>query len=234
MNKLLLTGLQCILFICAWFIIISYFQNEIVNTISSLTLFPNIFKDTFTNQPILHNINDNVIKNVSKTIDELGQRFDNYDYSTLNNGSLQLINETLQTVIDKNNSDSRLLTFNPCLQPVIQSEINIKEFTDFGNFLIDELNNSSTYKCYTFIDVKPDYKIKTDSQVKMQFHIYALYKHPSYDDEIILQFLVVLISEQFYSEWGKMEEPTLEQLPFDIVPASGKTYIETLMLKKND
>jgi hypothetical protein len=173
-------------------------------------------------------VSDNIIIRDGK----VKNKYNNYDYATLSNGSIQKINEIIQSVVDNNNCGGRLIMFNPGLSPIIRCEIERKEFDEYGEFLVIMMNNNITYKCFTFVSSEPEYKIKTENQVKMQFHINVLYKHPDNEnDEIMLRFLVVLLNDNPYCEYGNFnEEPTAEQLPFDIVASEGKTYIEVFTM----
>lgn len=184
--------------------------------------------DNFSNPIETHIVTDNVILHDGKEI----KRFDNYDYATLSNGSLQKINEIMQNVIDTNNCGARLITFNSGLSPVTKVELDKKECDEYSEFIITMMNNNIMYKCFTFISSEPGYKVKTENQVKMQFHINALYKHPdSVNDEIMFRFLLILLNDNPYCEYNNFnEEPTADQLPFDIVASEGKTYIEVFAI----
>ena len=170
---------------------------------------------------------------VNKTIIEKQKHFT--DYLALSNGSLDAINDILQNVIDNNNS--RLITFNPGFSPVIKTDINNDEINDYGQFLVLMMNKFVTYEKFYFIDVEPEYKIKTNNQTKMKFNINVKLVQPEDIEPILLKFAVILLTEKLYSEFDGFNinnEPLLDQLPFDIVPNEDITFIEefTIINKK--
>jgi len=149
------------------------------------------------------------------------------DYVALSNGSLVFIKNILDSVIERNNNGTRLLTFNPGLNPVINCEIIKQEFDDYGQFLVQMMNKQLPYNQFTFVNSEPIYKIRTDNQTKMKFYITTNYTLLT-DDLIPFTLLVVLLNEKLYSEFNWFDNSaSLDQLPFDIVPEEGKTYIET-------
>lgn len=158
-------------------------------------------------------------------------KYTDYDFATLQNGTLQKIKEILQNVIDQNNCDTRMIDFNPTYSPVTKCELEQNEFDDYGKYLVHMMNTQISYTCFKFISAEPEFKIKTDRQTKIQFYINVDHKHPGSKEKIHFRFLVVLLNEKLYSEFnGFNEEPTAEQLPFDIVPDEGKTYIEVFTI----
>lgn len=180
---------------------------------------PYVPKETF-NEQIINNNDDSKYK-VSDT----------YDYNILNNGSLEIIKEMLQKVIDNNNINSKLIIFNTRLNPILKCDIDFREFNDYGLYLVKMLNETSKYKCFKFANVTPIYKIKADLQIKHQFILSVLYNYPSNNEVIKLKFLVVILYEQLYSESSKFfYEPTVDQLPCDIVKGESSTYIDTFTL----
>ena len=175
---------------------------------------------------------DTVILEDEQYFQKNNTQFD-YNYSSLNNGSIQAINALTNQVIEQVNSKSKIIRFNFANQPITEEKIMLEEFEDYGKFIVEMLNSNMEYKCFSLVSTEPLKKTKCPSQIKYQMLINCVYKHPDDKDIIPIQLALVLLWEQGYHECKNFCEKGEFDLTPDFVEGTDYSYIDTLVLKMN-
>lgn len=176
--------------------------NSMLNTKAPKNVTANISTNVDTNKitieyPVVYPISSD------PTFDNLNNLTDN---TTINK-----INELTQMSIDKANSKSHVIIYNPQLIQVQSIPMNTDESTDYGKFLTETINSVAIYKWFKFNRVINISKDQVENQMRLNFHLELLYNNPDINEDITLTFNVVFLFERLYDDDDKFFEQNNEK-----------------------
>jgi hypothetical protein len=122
------------------------------------------------------------------------------EHNDTDNDTILRINELTKLTIDKVNKGTHTILFNSAMRQTTPLKMNDEESTDYGEYIVNILNDVAIYKQYQFNKILNISKDEMENQVRLNFHLSIIYTNSKSKSKIPLLFNVIMLFEQLYDD----------------------------------